>query len=273
MKMFIKCLAIAVFLLYIPADLRGTEFEKQLVGTYKSRVKDNSFIILHLKADKLAIIQSTFWFGHSSKDRTTNAYYAEWVFKSGEVFVTYNGIEQVLSYEEKLDLKEYGISRSIPGLITSKRNQNDGLLDSVKLWRQDELRKILSDGETVIRPIKGGGSSYFLNLTTFIIFLLLVSAVLGRKKPLIGGIAGALVLPILHFLFKEADAILLIILFFVGFFLGLLAGYIGSFIRSVFKGKGHNIGPSYMSGFGGGRSARPGGIVMSDEERRNIRRK
>ena len=273
MKLIIlKCMVTAIFLLYSPTYILGQGNEKQIVGIYKSRVKDKSFIILQLHDDKSARIESTFWIGKSAKDRKTNKFDANWEVKGLEVFVTYNGIEQILSYYGKLNLKEYGIKQSIPGLITSTRNKNHGLLDSIKLWRQDELREILSGGKTVIQPETETGRSQFFTLTTFIILVFLISAIIGCKKPLIGGVIGTVVLPLLYFLFNDSGAVVLVVLCILGFFLGLIAGFIGFIFVSGWRGKGHNIGPSYMSGFGGGRSARPGGIVLSDEERKHIKK-
>ena len=45
--------------------------------------------------------------------------------------------------------------------------------------------------------------------------------------------------------------------------LGLAWGLICSIIYSGLKGSGHNIGPTYISGFG---AHHPGGIILSDEE-------
>lgn len=46
--------------------------------------------------------------------------------------------------------------------------------------------------------------------------------------------------------------------------LGLAWGLVCSIIYSGLKGSGHNIGPTYGSGFG---THHPGGIILSDEER------
>ena len=62
------------------------------------------------------------------------------------------------------------------------------------------------------------------------------------------------------------------ILFFI--LSGLAFSFVCSIINSGLKSSGHNTGPTYGSGFG---AHHPGGIILSDEERkvlkdRNIRR-
>ena len=52
--------------------------------------------------------------------------------------------------------------------------------------------------------------------------------------------------------------------------LGLAWGLICSIIFSGLKGKGHNTGPTYISGFG---AHHPGGIILSDEERKALKNK
>ena len=46
--------------------------------------------------------------------------------------------------------------------------------------------------------------------------------------------------------------------------LGLAWGLVCAIIYSRLKGGGHNIGPTYGSGFG---AHHPGGIILSDDER------
>ena len=87
-----------------------------------------------------------------------------------------------------------------------------------------------------------------------------------------GGAAGAVAAPILSFMLISNSRLLLLISIPEGFLLALTAGFIGSFVFSGLRGRGHNTGPSYMSGFGGGRSgAPPGGIILSDEERKHLK--
>ncbi len=246
--------------------------EKKLVGNYRSKVKDNSFVILHLDPDKSAIIESTFWYKKGSRQRRTNKYEATWSLDGRDVSVEYYDITQILAYHEKLSLEDYGIDGFIPGLTTSVRNQNRGVLDSVKLWNRDELTKLFSDGKTAIRPkseLIKFSFTYFAILFT-LVFLL--SGALGRKKPLIGGITGAVVSPILCYILISTNVVTIIIFIFVGFIVGLVAGLISSIFLGGLKGKGHSTGPSYMGGFSGGRGGGlPGGIILSDEERKHIK--
>jgi len=49
---------------------------------------------------------------------------------------------------------------------------------------------------------------------------------------------------------------------------GFVCGFVGTIIFSGLKGRGHNVGPTYISGFG---AHHPGGIILSDEERRAVK--
>jgi hypothetical protein len=53
------------------------------------------------------------------------------------------------------------------------------------------------------------------------------------------------------------------------FFLsGLACSFICFIIFSGLKGRGHNVGPTYLSGFG---AHHPGGLILSDEERKMLK--
>ena len=52
--------------------------------------------------------------------------------------------------------------------------------------------------------------------------------------------------------------------------LGLACGFVCFIIFSGLKGSGHNVGPTFISGFG---AHHPGGIILSDEERKSLKDK
>lgn len=100
-----------------------------------------------------------------------------------------------------------------------------------------------------------------------------MSAILGVKKPQIGGIAGVIALPLLGYIFSDKEGIELLLFSLIGLVMGLLTGFLSSIILSGLRGKGHSTGPGYLGGFGGGRGGgNPGGIILSDEERRNLKK-
>lgn len=96
-----------------------------------------------------------------------------------------------------------------------------------------------------------------MDLSSIIVIVGLSSAIFGIKKPLLGGIAGFIVFPVLFHIYGPGGYIYLIVVSIVGFLLGLGIGFVSHFIFSGAKGKGHNKGPSYIGGFGGGRGGAP----------------
>lgn len=111
------------------------------------------------------------------------------------------------------------------------------------------------------------------NILDIVVFGTLISSVFGIKKPIFSAIAGIMILPLLYYFFGSGNIITYTILIFIGFGLGYLGGFVLSVFISAAKGKGHNTGPSYMGGFGGGRGgAPPGGIILSDEERERLKK-
>jgi len=111
------------------------------------------------------------------------------------------------------------------------------------------------------------------NIIDVVVFGTLISSIFGIKRPILGAIAGAIILPLLYYIFGPGSIITILLLIFIGFGLGYSGGFVFSIFFSGFKGKGHNTGPSYMGGFGGGRGgAPPGGIILSDEERKRLKK-
>lgn len=113
----------------------------------------------------------------------------------------------------------------------------------------------------------------FENIFDVIVFGTLIASVLGVKRPLFSAVAGAIILPLLHYLFAPFNGIALLVLVPIGYVLGFLSGFAVNILFSGLKGKSHSSGPSYMGGFGGGRGgAPPGGIILSDDERKGIKK-
>lgn len=91
---------------------------------------------------------------------------------------------------------------------------------------------------------------------TLLIFLLVACVVLGAVSKVLGGLAGAVGLPIIaSVLFSGTGLILIIILAIVGFFGGLFL----SFLFGGGRGGGFGGGPFLGGGFGGGFGGGSGG--------------
>ena len=267
---FSKYVVILVFMALLPSSLFADVDEAQIAGIYKSKVEDKSFVVLHLNPDKTAIIESVFWYSDTPKDRRTKTYNAIWKLHCNEIAVTYNDIVQLLTYHDQLNLEEYGIQDSVPGLTTSENNRDNGLLDSIILWKRDELSNVTREKEITVDHKTLREYFTWIDLSVVILVVVFISAFVGYKKPLRGGVIGAFALPCLCYVFLFTNAVFLLLSGVIGLFIGIIAALISSILISGMMGKGHNTGPSFMSGFGGGRGgAPPGGIILSDEERKH----
>lgn len=266
-----RIILINIFFFFIPSILYSAIDGNRVAGSYISKIHRNNIVTLHLRSDHSVLIEDKFW-GKDYENRIVNNFSGTWIIKGNELTVTYNNIEQILMYHEKLEMLEYGIKKGVRGLTTSEKNVEYGLLDSIKLWHQDEMKAILRNN--TITPVRAPIWKKYgpTNMLSIAILVVLFSAILGIKKPIVGSITGAIAFPILCYVFLNKIGFQLLIYIFLGFFIGLLAGSLSYMIISGWKGKGHNIGPSYMSGFGGGKAARPGGIILSDEERKNTKK-
>ena len=91
----------------------------------------------------------------------------------------------------------------------------------------------------------------------------ILGAVIGVKKPWMGGIPGLLIAPFLFYFSSSLDDITLIISILFLFLWGMAYGFVFSTIFSGLKGRGHSVGQTFRSGFG---AHHPGGIILSDEE-------
>ena len=106
-----------------------------------------------------------------------------------------------------------------------------------------------------------------MDITTIVILVSFAGILFGAKRPLFGCIAGLIIFPALVYFFLPTTLKYLIISAIAGTILGGITGFVSSIFYSGLKGKGHNSGPSYIGGFGGRGGQRPGGIILSDEER------
>ena len=114
-----------------------------------------------------------------------------------------------------------------------------------------------------------------MSLFTMIFIICFLGAIIGLKKPWIGGIPGLLMAPFMIYFFISSNIITIFTGTLIFLLLGLACGFICSIIYSGLKGSGHNIYPTYGSGFG---AHHPGGIIISEEKYkmlngRNIKRK
>lgn len=112
-----------------------------------------------------------------------------------------------------------------------------------------------------------------MSLSTAVLLVVFSAILFGAKKPIIGIFVGSILLPVLVYFFHSHSIIFL----FFSIIIGALIGGVTAFISSIFfagmKGKGHNSGPSFLGGFGGGRGgAPPGGIILSDKERERLKK-
>jgi len=108
-------------------------------------------------------------------------------------------------------------------------------------------------------------------MTDIFISIIVLSGIVGLKKPIYGGIAGLIIAPLIHYIFQPFSLYVFFALFPIGFFAGLLIGKISNWFFSGFRGGNHNVGPSYISMTGRAGGNQRGGIVYTDEEMKNAK--
>ena len=155
-----------------------TANDLQISGAYKSKPDNSGYLILTLNQDGTAYIKEKY-------EGTIIEKTGDWNTKGNDVLVTYNGNEQHLIFHEKLVLDAYGSEKAIPGLITSEKNANSGLLDSVRLWRQPELKSLLNAGEITITGTGSHKKTDYISFTNLFITAFILSVVLGWRSPLL----------------------------------------------------------------------------------------
>lgn len=109
-----------------------------------------------------------------------------------------------------------------------------------------------------------------MNLCTILFIVGLLGAILGIKKPWLGGISGLFITPLLFYAYISANILFLVIVTLFCFLFALASGFISAMLFSGLKGKGDKAGTTYISGFG---AHHPGGIILSNGERKELRYK
>jgi hypothetical protein len=109
-----------------------------------------------------------------------------------------------------------------------------------------------------------------MSFSTIIFIVSFIGAIIGLKKIWMGETAGLLIAPFLFYFSISSNIIPIVIGTLTFSLLGFACGFVCSIIFSGLKGRGHNVGPAYISGFG---AHHPGGIILSDEERKVLKDK
>lgn len=109
-----------------------------------------------------------------------------------------------------------------------------------------------------------------MSFYTMILVVSILGALIGIRKPWMGGIAGLVITPMLLFTRFPQNATTLIISALALFVLSSAYGLLSFALISGLKGGGHNGGLSYIIGFG---AHHPGGIILSDEELKKVKKK
>jgi hypothetical protein len=108
-------------------------------------------------------------------------------------------------------------------------------------------------------------------MADILIAIVVLSGVVGIKKPIYGGIAGLITAPLVHYIFQSFSSYMFFALFPIGFVAGWLAGKLSNWFFSGFRGGKHNVGPSYISMTGRAGGDQRGGIVYTEEEIKNAK--
>ncbi len=107
-----------------------------------------------------------------------------------------------------------------------------------------------------------------MTILTLLLVTSMLGALLGVRKPWMGGIAGLLTTPVLYYTATPLNGLTLFIAATAFFLLSTAYGFMSFMILSGLKGGGLKAGQTYMSGFG---AHHPGGIILSDEELRILK--
>ncbi len=105
---------------------------------------------------------------------------------------------------------------------------------------------------------------------TMLFIVCILGALMGVRKPWMGGIAGLLATPFLFFSGISQNVTILILNILIFFLLSAAYGFMSFIIISGLKGGRHNVGQTYISGFG---AHHPGGIILTDEELKTLKNK
>jgi hypothetical protein len=110
-------------------------------------------------------------------------------------------------------------------------------------------------------------------MTSIILIAFFVSGIIGVKKRSIGVACGCILTICLYFVQNDFNLITFVVTVFLGFVASFAGSYAIPWFFSGFKGGKHNTGPSYIGGGSNrGSGGHTGGIIFSDEERKNLKR-
>ena len=235
-----------------------TANDLQISGAYKSKPDNSGYLILTLNQDGTAYIKEKY-------EGTIIEKTGDWNTKGNDVLVTYNGNEQHLIFHEKLVLDAYGSEKAIPGLITSEKNANSGLLDSVRLWRQPELKSLLNAGEITITGTGSHKKTDYISFTNLFIAAFILSAVLGWRGPLLFSAISTILILTASYLLDEMNRPVL--------FYHMISGTVFVFLWSALfkliykKGyRGKLDSKLQFINFGSSRGARRMTIIKTDKD-------
>ena len=102
-----------------------------------------------------------------------------------------------------------------------------------------------------------------------ILFVCIISGLIGCKKPIFGSLAGIVATLLNYFTFYEFDQLLFYVLFVLGGFAGFVCALI---IHWVFYGvtdDRNSSKPHYKAFPGGSGGSWGGGVIYTDEEQKN----
>lgn len=104
-------------------------------------------------------------------------------------------------------------------------------------------------------------------MSSIIVVVFVVSGLIWLKKPIVGAVSGSILTILLSFILNDFEATQFFITSIVGVGASFAGAYLMGWFFSGFKGGKHNTGPSF---WGGGDRGHTGGIILSDEERKNM---
>ncbi len=108
-------------------------------------------------------------------------------------------------------------------------------------------------------------------MSSIILIVFVISGLIALKKPIIGAICGSILTVVLFFILNNFEIGRFLITLILGIGASFSGAYMIGWLFSGFRGGKHNTGPSYWGG--GDRRGHTGGIILSDEERKNMLRR
>jgi hypothetical protein len=109
-------------------------------GKYQAVSESEWSLTLELNTNGAANIETSNWLAGKHNERTIETYTGKWKSEGNTVYITYNGITEILKYSETLSLSELGESGGIPGLKGQAKAWDKGVIGSISLWSSDALK-------------------------------------------------------------------------------------------------------------------------------------